>query len=164
MSEDKKKPEQKVPVFFEGGSFIITEKEKDLLDFIVQTGDIPEAAKRAGMTVEGAKDFLKSERIIKYLEQKVARIARRNDITLDSVLDRLHKIAWGKITVTKFEMDALKVLSKWLNIIKPPQTNIQNLTLEVNPMIEKTTAELSQMMKDRAIETTAENMNGQSKP
>lgn len=154
--------EIQVPVFFEGGSFIILEREKDLLDFIVQTGDIPEAAKRAGMKVADAKTFLKGDRIIAYLKQKVARIARRNDITLDAVLDRLHKIAFGEIKVTKFEMDALKVLSKFLSIIKPPTTNVTNnntLNIESNPMIEKTTEELKQMMHDRTIETTAERID-----
>ncbi len=114
----------KYPIFFQGSHLVLSKSERELIDYLIETGDLTAASKKAGMEESAAKDFLAGPRVKLYLQHKVSQVARRNDITLDTVLDRLHKVAFGEIKVDRFEMDALKTLAHYLGIIKPHQTNI----------------------------------------
>lgn len=145
------------PILFKGRTdkvFSITGKEKQALDFFIQTKNIRDSAKKAGMLEKHLKEFLKSPRMKAYIESRVTEIARRNDVTLDSVLDRLHQVAFGKLEVTKAEMDALKVLSHFVGIIKPMQTNVKvGVHVETNPLKEKSDKDLDGMILSRVTAT-----------
>ena len=145
------------PVLFKGddGVFSITAKEKDFLDYFIQTKDLSHAAKKAGLTPKAAKEFLRGKRIRPYIASRIKEIASKNDVTLDSLLHRLHQVAFGKLIVTKQEMDALKVLSHYVGIIKPPQTNIGvKVSVTTNPLKEKSDSDLDAMITHRSIEVT----------
>lgn len=107
------------PIFFEGGAMVLATKEKEFLEYFLGCGDAEIASEKAGMTFAAAKEFMRSERIKKYVSARVEAAGRRNAITLDSVLDRLHKIAWGEIKVTRYEMKSLEILASYLSILKP---------------------------------------------
>ena len=136
------------PLIQEDGTvFVVTDKEKDYLDYFVQTGgDDVDARKKAGMTKEAVKEFMDSDRIRHYVKLKVTQAARRGDISLDTVLDRLHQIAFGKLDVGRQEMKALEILASYLQILKPPQTTVNVKLTSEDPLKLKSDKEIDQML------------------
>lgn len=137
------------PIFFEGGAMVLGSKEKDFLEYFLACGDTNEACEKAGMKIEHAREFMGSERIKKYIASKIEQIGRRNDVTLDSVLDRLHKVAWGDLKITRYEMKALEILASYLGILKPSVQVAVGLKIE-QPLAAVEDKDLDAMIAQRA--------------
>ena len=151
---------EKIPVLLPNGVVeVISTAEKEALDVFIRTQDAQAAAVAGGMSTRECNLFLKSKRLKSHIGEKVNQIARKNDITLERVLSRLHQVAMGDLEVSKTELKALEILAKYLNIIKPPQT--MNLTYNTT---EKDVSEkdLEQGILDRAkwIEMKKERSKG----
>ena len=143
------------PIFFEGGAMVLGVREKEFLEYFLACGDTAEAAEKSGMKIEHAREFMGSARIKGYVASKIEQIGRRNDVTLDSVLDRLHKVAWGDLKITRYEMKALEILASYLGILKPAVQVAVGVKVE-QPLSSIPDDKLDEMLASRAAVIKAE--------
>lgn len=131
---------------------VISSKEKDFLETFLACGDAQEASLKSGLSIERAQEFMASDRIKRYIAAKLEQVGRRNEITLDTVLDRLHKVAWGELKVSRFEMKALEILASYLGILKPAVQVAVGVKVE-NPLAPVSDEKLDEMLAERASAT-----------
>jgi hypothetical protein len=136
------------PVFFEGGAMVLGSKEKEFLESFITTGDADQACGHSGMTLAQAREFMGSDRIKRYIAHKIEQVGRRNDVTMETVMDRLHRVAWGEIKITRYEMKALEILASYLGILKPSVQVAVGVKID-SPLASVTDANLDAMLAER---------------
>ena len=140
---------KRVPILSDGHAVTVTKQEKDCLDtYLSSGGDINDASKHSGLSLDKANEFIKSPRIAVFVAQRIEEFARKNDLTLEKVLSKLHRIAFEKESANRAEMKALEMLSTWLGVLKPAGINI-GVAVHTNPLEKVPDLELDQMIRSR---------------
>lgn len=141
--------EKKHPILFRNEILVVTDREKEFLDALIYTRSIKQAAEKAGLPESAAKEFLHGPRVRDYFEEKIRLVASKNALTLESVLDRIAQVAFGKIKVTKIELEGLRMLSQYLKITSPMQINVGTQVINENPYKDLPDDKLEAMLASR---------------